>query len=171
MDHVPTLNRAKMLIHCTKLQYQNTGHLLVSSGDYSEAPYLWQCTKSECQNLPGYPKVSIWQCPPCPPPPKKKSGHFQSGLQICKVTLYPRGDLKVYHLLPSYFLWNLLHLVPTEYTSSSSMVATSISWSQWRVQHRKNRPLYHHKQRLIWRWQNRSRSTLADAIIVAVYQK
>ena len=52
-------------------------------------------------------RTSDLQSSTLPPPPKLKSGHFQSGVQICKVLLYPRGDLKVYHLLPSYLSLNI----------------------------------------------------------------
>ena len=54
------------------------------------------------------PKVSANICQATPTwqngrftPPPMKSSHLQSGLQICKMPLYPlpRGDLKVYHLL------------------------------------------------------------------------
>ena len=108
----------------------------VLSGNHIHCPKIWLieslirlCTKTECQNVPGYPNMEKWHfnTPPFPsemkschfevglqevplylllPPPQKKSGHFRSNfrLQICNVLLYcpiPRcqGDLKMYHLL------------------------------------------------------------------------
>ena len=73
---------------------------LVSPGDYGEAAYSDR-VESECHNLSGYPNTAKV----APPPPEMKSGYFLSGLRIGEFLLYPRRDLKVYHLPSSYTLW------------------------------------------------------------------
>ena len=97
-DQQPPLARSHLSSKSLATFYLTEVSFLVSPGDYSEAPCSDSAPKVSakiCQVTSTWQKCRFTLRPP----------QFQSGPQICKVPLYPRGGLKVYHLLSSYSLW------------------------------------------------------------------